>query len=101
MFRIKQILVNEFNFTLLKHHHLHNEYIQSPMCPLQIIVIIIIIIIIMNSKTKDTPLIKMSTGTTSKSFIKYMSNTSGKHEYKKLQNTVVLGTTHVFRNVLM
>jgi hypothetical protein len=33
--RDKTYSFNEFNFTLLKHHHhLHNEYIQSPMSPL-------------------------------------------------------------------
>jgi len=41
MFRIKQVLANEFNFTV-KHHHLHYEYIQSSMSSLIIIIIIII-----------------------------------------------------------
>jgi len=41
-------------------------------------------------------------GTTiSKSFRKYVSNIPGKHEFRELQKTVVLGTAHVLRKVLM
>jgi len=53
-------------------------------------IIIIIIIIIMEA-----------TGTISKSFRKYVSNTPGKHEVKKLQKTAILGTAHILRKVLM
>ena len=41
------------------------------------------------------------TGTISKSFIKYLSNTSRKHEIKQLQKTVLLGPAHLLREVLM
>ena len=42
-----------------------------------------------------------ATGTISKSFRKYVSNIPGKHEVKELQITVILGTAHVLRKVLM
>ena len=40
-----------------------------------------------NVKTKVIPVIIGATGTVSKSFRKYVSNVSGKHEFKELQKT--------------
>jgi len=54
-----------------------------------------------NVKTKVIPVIIGATGTISKSFGKYVSNISGKHEVKELQKTAVLGTAHILRKVLM
>ena len=54
-----------------------------------------------NVKTKVIPVIIGATGTVSKSFRKYVSNTPGKHEIKELQKTAILGTAHVLRKVLM
>jgi hypothetical protein len=51
-------------------------------------------------KTKVTPVIIGATGTISKSFTKYVINIPGKHEVKELQKTAILGTAHIFRNVL-
>ena len=42
-----------------------------------------------------------ATGTTSKSFRKYLSNITGKHEIDKLQKTTVLSKAHKFPKVLM
>ena len=44
-----------------------------------------------------------ATGTISKSFRKYVSNITGKHKVKELQKkkTVILGTAHILRKVLM
>ena len=42
-----------------------------------------------------------ATGTTSKSFIKYVSNIPGNHEVKEQQKTAILGTAHILRKVLM
>jgi lauroyl/myristoyl acyltransferase len=39
--------------------------------------------------------------TISKSFRKYVSTVPGKHEVKELQKTVILGTAHILRKVLM
>jgi len=47
------------------------------------------------------PVIIGATGTVSKSFGKYVSNISGKHEVKELQKTAILGTAHTLRKVLM
>jgi len=47
------------------------------------------------------PVIIGATGSTSKSFRKYLSNKSGKHEVKELQKTAILGTAHILRKVLM
>jgi hypothetical protein len=41
------------------------------------------------------------TGTTSKSFGKYLGNIPGKHVNKDLQKTPTLGTVHILRKVLM
>ena len=49
-----------------------------------------------NVKTKVIPVIIGATGTISKSFRKYASNISGKHEVKELQKTAILGTAHIF-----
>jgi len=54
-----------------------------------------------NVKTKVIPVIIGTTGTISKSFRKYVSNVPGKHEVKELQKTVILGTVHILRKVLM
>ena len=53
-----------------------------------------------NVKTKVVPVIKGATGTTSKSFRKYVSNIPGNHEVKELQKTAILGTAHILRKVL-
>jgi len=54
-----------------------------------------------NVKTKLTPVIVGATGTISKSFRKYVSNTPGNHEVKELQKAAILGTKHILRKVLM
>jgi len=54
-----------------------------------------------NVKTKANPVIIGATGTKSKSFRKYVSNIPGNHEVKELQKTVILGTAHILRKVLM
>jgi hypothetical protein len=41
------------------------------------------------------------TGTTSKYFIKYLSNIPGKHEVKELLKTAILGTAHILWRVLV
>ena len=53
-----------------------------------------------NVKTNVIPVIIGATGTISKSFRKYVSNLSGDHEVKELQNTAILGTAHILRKVL-
>jgi hypothetical protein len=50
-----------------------------------------------NIKTK----VKSATGTISKSFRKYVNNIPVNREVKKLQKTVILGTAHILRKVLM
>jgi hypothetical protein len=54
-----------------------------------------------NVKTKMTPVIIGATGTISKSFRKYLRSIPGKHDIKELQKTVILGTAHTLRKVLM
>ena len=54
-----------------------------------------------NVKTKVIPVIIGATGTISNSFRKSVSNIPGKHEVKELQKTIILGTTHILRKVLM
>jgi len=54
-----------------------------------------------NVKTKVIPVIIGETGTISKTFRKYVSNITGKHEVKELQKTAILGTAHILRKVLM
>ena len=53
-----------------------------------------------NVKTKMISVIIGATGTISKSFRKYVSNISGKHEFT-VQKTAILGTAHTLRKVLM
>jgi len=47
------------------------------------------------------PIIRGATGIISKSLRQYLSNILGKHEIKELQKTVILGTAHILRQVLM
>jgi len=54
-----------------------------------------------NVETKVMPVIIRATGTISKSFRKYVSDITGKHEVKELQKTAVLGTAHILQKVLM
>ena len=54
-----------------------------------------------NVKTKMIPVIIGATGTSSKSFRKYVSNIPRKHEVKELQKTVILDTAHILRKELM
>ena len=54
-----------------------------------------------NVKTKVIPVIIGANGTISKTFRKYVSNITGKHEVKELQKTTILGTEHILRKVLM
>jgi len=54
-----------------------------------------------NVKTKVIPVIIWATGTISKSFRKYVSSIPGEYEIKKLQETAILGTAHILRQVLM
>jgi hypothetical protein len=54
-----------------------------------------------NVKTKAIPVIIGATGTISKSFRKYVSNIPGNYEVKELQETAILGTAHILRNVFM
>jgi len=54
-----------------------------------------------NVRTKVIPVIIGTTGTTSKSFRKYVSNIPGKHEIKELQKTTIFDTAHLLRKVLM
>jgi len=52
-------------------------------------------------KTKVIPIIIGANGTISISFRKYVSNITGKHLFKELQKTAILGTAHILRRVLM
>jgi hypothetical protein len=54
-----------------------------------------------NTKTRVIPVIIRATRTILKSFRKYVSTIPGNHEVKELQKTVMLGTTHILRKVLM
>ena len=51
-------------------------------------------------KNKGDPVIIGTTGTISKSFREYVSNTPGNHEVKERQKTDILGTAHILRKVL-
>ena len=55
----------------------------------------------MECKKKVIPVIIGATGTSSKSFRKYVSNIPRKHEVKELQKTVILDTAHILRKELM
>jgi N-acetylglutamate synthase-like GNAT family acetyltransferase len=50
-------------------------------------------------KTKVIPVIVGATGKISKSFIKYLNNTIGKHDIKKVQRTALLNTAHLLRKL--
>jgi hypothetical protein len=53
-------------------------------------------------KSKVIPVKMGANGTISKSLRKYLSNVPGKHEIKELQKkTVLLGSAHLLREVLM
>jgi hypothetical protein len=42
-----------------------------------------------------------ATGTISKSFINYLGNLPGKHDFKGLQKTAILGTVHMLQKGLI
>jgi hypothetical protein len=52
-------------------------------------------------KAKVIPVITGATGSISESFRQYLCNIQGKHEFQKLQQTAILGTAHILREVLM
>jgi hypothetical protein len=54
-----------------------------------------------NVQTNVIPVIIGETGTTSKSFGKYLSNVPGIHKVKELQKTAISGTAHTLWKVLM
>jgi hypothetical protein len=54
-----------------------------------------------NIKTKVIPAITGATETISKSFRKYLSNITGKHKIKELQNTTISGTAHMLWTVAL
>jgi hypothetical protein len=54
-----------------------------------------------NVKTNVIPIIIGAIGTIRKSFRKYLSNTTGKHEIKELQKTAILSTAHILQKVLL
>jgi hypothetical protein len=54
-----------------------------------------------NVKTNVISVIVGATGTTLKSFTKYLSSVLGKHEIKELQKTAILCTAHTLRKVLI
>jgi hypothetical protein len=56
---------------------------------------------IRNVKATVKPVIIGATGTISKSLRQYLSNASGKHKIKEIQNTALLGTVHILWKVLM
>jgi hypothetical protein len=45
-------------------------------------------------KTSVIPVTIGATGTISKSFRKYVSNTPGNHEFREIEKTAILGTAH-------
>jgi len=54
-----------------------------------------------NVKATVKPVITGATGTISKSLRQYLSNITGKHKIKEIQNTAILGTAHILWKVLM
>jgi hypothetical protein len=54
-----------------------------------------------NVKTRVIPVIIGATGTISKSFRKHVSTIPGNHDVREPQITVILGTAHRLRKVLM
>jgi hypothetical protein len=55
----------------------------------------------LNVEAEVIPRITGATGTISKLHILYLSNVTGKHEFKELQKIAILGTAHIVRKVLM
>jgi len=53
-----------------------------------------------NVKTRVIPVIIGATVTISKSLRKYASDIPGKHDFKEIQKTAILGTAHILRKVL-
>jgi hypothetical protein len=53
-----------------------------------------------NVKVREIPVVISATGTISKSFRKYVSNTPGNHDVKELQKTAILHTAHILQKVL-
>ena len=53
-----------------------------------------------NADAKMIPVIIGKTGTILKSLRQYLSNIPGKHKFKGLQKTAILGTAHTLRKVL-
>jgi len=51
-------------------------------------------------KPRVVPLIRVTTGTVSKSFGKYLNKIPGTHDIKELQKTAILHTAHILQNVL-
>jgi hypothetical protein len=54
-----------------------------------------------NVKTRVITAIIGATGTTSKSFRKYVSTIPGNHDVRELLKIAILGTAHTLRKVLM
>jgi hypothetical protein len=54
-----------------------------------------------NVKTKVIPVKIEASGTMSKSFKNYLTNTPNMHEVKELEKTVILCTAHILWKVLM
>jgi len=52
-----------------------------------------------NVKTKVIPVITEATGTTSESFRNYLSNIQAKRAVKVLQQTAILNTARIMRNL--
>jgi hypothetical protein len=55
---------------------------------------------IWNVKTRVIPVIIGATGTISKPFRKNVSNITGNHEVRELQETTILSTAHILRKML-
>jgi hypothetical protein len=74
------------------------------MMMMMMMILLIIIIEIQrmwNVKTRVIPVITGANGTILKSFRKYVSTIPGIHEVKELQKTIILGTAHILRKVVM
>ena len=54
-----------------------------------------------NNNNNNIPVIIGATGTISELPRQYLSNVPGKHEVKEMKTTVILGTAHLLRKVLM
>ena len=54
-----------------------------------------------NMKAKVIPVIRGTIGTISKSLRQNLKNIAEKHEIKEIQKTVILGTAHILRKVLI